>query len=102
MDADYVVISQQSKEEQTQEEYGSIRGVVKPWIGLLCEQTPRSKIRVEERTREHDNYDSELKDISQDKSASHRLQGAISFLMPDEEHLVGFPRCVTTLFLVSK
>ena len=33
-----------------------------------------------------------LKDISQDQSASHRLQGAISFLMLDEEHLGGFSR----------
>ena len=49
-----------------------------------------SRNRVGERTREHENYDSKLKDISQDQSASHRLQGSISFLMTDEEHLGGF------------
>ena len=52
--------------------------------------TTRSRTRVEERTIEHENYEYELKDISQDQSASHRLQGAISFLIRDEEHLGGF------------
>ena len=33
------------------------------------------------------NYES---DVSQDQSASRRLQGAISFLILDEEHLGGF------------
>ena len=46
--------------------------------------------RVEELTREHENYKSKLKDISQDHSASWRLQGDVTFLMPDEEHLGGF------------
>ena len=47
-------------------------------------------LRIGEQTIEHENYESKLKDISQDQSASCRLQGAISFLMPDEEHLGGF------------
>ena len=47
----------------------------------------RRPLRVGEQTIEHENYESKLKDISQDQFASHRLQGAISFLMPDEKHL---------------
>ena len=89
-DADYDVMSQRSKEELTQEEYGIIREVVEPWIWLQQERTARSRIRVDERTIEHENYESKLKDISQDQSASRRLQAAISFLMPNEEHLGGF------------
>ena len=46
--------------------------------------------RVEELTREHEKYKSKLKDISQDHSASRRVQGDANFLMPDEEHLGGF------------
>ena len=57
---------------------------------MQCEKTARSRSILGEQTKEHENYDSELKDISQDHPASHRLQGAISFLMPDEEHLGGF------------
>ena len=78
------------REEETQEEYSSDRGVVEPWMWLLCEHTARSRIRVEEKTREHENHNFELKDTSQDQSASRRLKGVISFLMPDEEHLGGF------------
>ena len=52
--------------------------------------TARSRSRVEEQAREHEKYEFELKDISQYQSASHILQGAISFLMPNEEHLCGF------------
>ena len=57
---------------------------------MQWKQSARIRSRVEERTREHENYESKLKDISQDQSTSRRLQGAISFLMPDEEHLGGF------------
>ena len=53
-------------------------------------QTTRSRSRVEEKTREHENYESKIKYISQDPFASRILQGAISFLMRDEEHLGGF------------
>ena len=35
------------KEEETQEEYSSDRGAVEPLIWLLCEQTARSRTRVE-------------------------------------------------------
>ena len=89
-DAYHVVMSQRLEEEQTREEYGSIRGVVELRIWLQWEQTARSRSRVDEKTREHENYESELKDISQYQSVSRRLQGAISFLMHDEEHLGGF------------
>ena len=61
--------------------------------GLLSHRSDcsvRRRLGVGEQTREHENYESKLKDISQDQFASHRLQGAISFLMPDEEHLGGF------------
>ena len=44
----------------------------------------------EEYDKEHENYEFDLKDISQVQSASRRMQSAISFLMPDEEHLGGF------------
>ena len=78
------------REKETQEVYSSNRGVVEPQIWMQEEQTARSRSRVNERTREHENYESELKDISQYQSASHILQGAISFLMPNAEHLGGF------------
>ena len=54
------------------------------------EKTARSRSRVEEIDREHENYKSKLKDISQDESVSRRLQGDLTFLMPYEEHLSGF------------
>ena len=47
------------KEEETQEESGSDRGVAEPWIWLLCAQTARSRCRVEEKNREHENHKSE-------------------------------------------
>ena len=78
------------REEETQEEYSSDRGDVEPRIWMLCKQTARSRNRVEEQTREHESHKYELKYISQDRSMSRRLQGTISFLMPDEEHLGGF------------
>ena len=53
-------------------------------------QTTRSRSRLEEQTREHEKYEFELKYISQDQFVSCILQGAISFLMSDEEHLGGF------------
>ena len=59
-------------------------------IWLQWEQTVRSRSRVDGWTKEHENYDSELKDICQDHSASYKLQDSISFLIPDEEHLGGF------------
>ena len=43
-----------------------------------------------EKDKEHENCESKLKYTSQDQSASRRLQGAISFLIPDEEYLGGF------------
>ena len=53
---------------------------------MQWEKTTRHRSRVEEQTRDHESHKSELKDISQEQSASRRLQGAISFVMPDEEH----------------
>ena len=47
------------KEEETQEESGNYRGVVGPRIWLLCAKTARSRCRVEEKTREHENHNSE-------------------------------------------
>ena len=69
---------------------------------MRCEQTARSRIRVEERTREHENYKYELKEISQDQSTSRILQGAIPFLMLDEEHLGGFSHMGFNVISVSK
>ena len=56
----------------------------------MCEQTIRIRSRVEELTREHEKYKSKLKYLSQDHSVSCILQGDVTFLMPDEEHLNGF------------
>ena len=44
------------REEETQEEFGSDRGAVEPQIWLLCVQTARSRCRVEEKTKEHENH----------------------------------------------
>ena len=44
------------REEETQEESSSDRGAVEPRIWLLCAQTARSRCRVEEQTREHENH----------------------------------------------
>ena len=56
---------------------------------MQWKQSARIRSRVEERTREHEKYESKLKDISQDQSTSRIMQGAISFLFPHEEHLGG-------------
>ena len=36
------------REEETQEEYSSNRGVAEPWIWLMCEQNSRSRSIIEE------------------------------------------------------
>ena len=47
------------REEVTREEFGSYRGAIEPRIWLLCAETARSRCRVEEKTRDHENHKSE-------------------------------------------
>ena len=88
------------REEETQEESSSDIGAVELWIWLLCAQTARSRCRVEEKNKEHDNHKSNssrhiLRSVCVKtylKISLHPADCKVlhSFLMPDEEHLGGF------------
>ena len=44
------------REEETREESSSNRGAIEPQIWLVCVQTARSRCRVEDKMREHQNH----------------------------------------------